>query len=275
VKLSFEFIPRWSAGNNLRTTIGEYKWRRFRRYVLEDCENRCAICGWSGGRLECHEVLAYDDDTHVMTLVDVVCLCHLCHAVTHLNLSTSGRSSYRVGRSTLAMHFCAVNGCSMEDFESALSSALSVWNERSTFNWTVELGKFQCLTWKFPRDAFQCWERYEFSEAYERLIAALAVFDARHPEYAPMYGDPPDDWDGVVEELGYVDRLLYERRLLREALPAWELFNRETDSRFYVPLSMFANYWDDYHTEMSEDEDYEVECTYDEHGWPIDVDYVE
>ena len=82
MKLTIELIPKTSWCSNVRSLVKRSVWDKLRKQICS--VGKCQICGAStsqktissicSNRLECHEVWAYDDKTHVQTLTGLVAL---------------------------------------------------------------------------------------------------------------------------------------------------------------------------------------------------------
>ena len=117
-------------------------WDVVRRDAYARANGRCMICGRPVKRLEAHERWEYDMKTHTQKLVDVVALCHDCHACVHI-----GRT-HLVGDVDRAIkHFLKVNNCSYSDYIKALSRANSLHQERNKVNeWALDLSWLKRFT---------------------------------------------------------------------------------------------------------------------------------
>ena len=140
-KLKIELVPSplWYKG--LRSKVSPEVWDKIRYEVYRASGNKCVVCGASG-KLYCHEVWAYDDDSHIQKLVRLEALCELCHNVKHIGLAGIKAERGEVDYNRVIRHFMRVNGCSYEDFKAHEGSAYEVWEERSDFEWVCDFGEY-------------------------------------------------------------------------------------------------------------------------------------
>ncbi len=117
-KLNFEILPSGAFNYNLRTTLSKNAWDFIRKDAYARFGHKCAICNAKDTRLEAHEKWEFDAKNHTQTLVDVICVCHLCHSVIHIS------RTQLVGNEDLAIsHFKKVNGATFTDYTNALKLA--------------------------------------------------------------------------------------------------------------------------------------------------------
>jgi len=138
LRLSIELVPATSWGANLRALLPAAEWDRLRRQVYAASERRCVICG-ARGRLHAHEQWDFDDARHIQRLRGLVALCTLCHHVKHLGharlLAARGQLDYE----RVVAHFLRVNGCDRAAFERHCAAAFTRFDERSRYEWQIEL----------------------------------------------------------------------------------------------------------------------------------------
>jgi 5-methylcytosine-specific restriction endonuclease McrA len=77
-KLNIELVPEPLWGKSLATTLKRSEWDRVRRIVYQRQGFKCGICK-AEGRLLCHEIWSYDDESHVQTLVGFKAVCTDCN----------------------------------------------------------------------------------------------------------------------------------------------------------------------------------------------------
>jgi len=142
-RLTIELVPETSWYSNLRNRVGRDIWNKIRYQSYRDAGYKCSVCGRGKVSLSCHEVWEYDDDKHIQKLKGFVALCELCHRVKHIGLA--GIQLSKVEYNAVIRHFRRVNGCSYDDFKLARDMAFEVWEDRSMFDWTIELGEFEGL----------------------------------------------------------------------------------------------------------------------------------
>lgn len=134
--LTVELVPSTSWFTNVRSHLAVEEWDLVRRAVYRRARYRCEVCGGRGERhpVECHEVWDYDDERRVQRLDRLVALCPPCHRVKHLGLaSVNGRYDEAL------QHLAGVNGWALEEAERYARSAFARWEERSRYEWTVDV----------------------------------------------------------------------------------------------------------------------------------------
>lgn len=99
--LMFELIPQVMHRKCVRAVLPNDVWRLLRKMTIDANTNRCGECG-SNQQLECHEVWRYlppgigdPGGPHVMKLVGLRALCHLCHLGKHIGYALRNPASYR------------------------------------------------------------------------------------------------------------------------------------------------------------------------------------
>lgn len=99
--LIFELIPQVMHHKCGRAVLPNDVWRLLRKMTIEAGGKRCGECQ-SGEQLECHEVWQYlppgpNDPSarHVMKLVGLRALCHLCHLGKHIGYTLRNCALYR------------------------------------------------------------------------------------------------------------------------------------------------------------------------------------
>lgn len=142
VKLQIELVPKTSWGNNLRSRIPSKQWDEIRKLCYIQHNHQCAICR-SQGRLSCHEIWEYDEESYVQRLVGFVALCDLCHYVKHIGYAGIQAAKGNLDFNRLVEHYTAVNQCSRDDFMQHRKEAFEEWKKRSMHEWKVELGEYQ------------------------------------------------------------------------------------------------------------------------------------
>lgn len=140
-KLAIELVPSGSWNSNLRSILTAKGWNTVRQPILRRAGGSCEICKAKSGRLECHEVWNYDDDTGVQSLVDVVAICKRCHQVKHFGFTMTLVDKGVVKMDQVIDHFRRVNGCSGYDFEDHVSESFKVWNKRNLVEWEMDISK--------------------------------------------------------------------------------------------------------------------------------------
>ena len=90
--LSMPNVPKPLHGISPRTIMGKDAWDAMRRDVYETTGHHCAACGVHKSRAKCkkwmeaHEIYDIDYRSGTATMVEIVPLCHFCHAFIHSGL---------------------------------------------------------------------------------------------------------------------------------------------------------------------------------------------
>ncbi len=81
-KLNFHLIPQTAFGQNMRSTMTQYEWRKLSAFVREP--GVCAGCGkyFKPSELDAHEVWVFSHPKQ--KLHEIVPLCKKCHEATHI-----------------------------------------------------------------------------------------------------------------------------------------------------------------------------------------------
>lgn len=83
--LTMPNIPLALHNCNPRTIMGTTEWNKTRTACYEACERRCEVCGVEcpKGKMDCHELYAYDYPKREAKFIRLVGLCKKCHAAIH------------------------------------------------------------------------------------------------------------------------------------------------------------------------------------------------
>ena len=138
-KLKIELVPSLLWYKNVRSIVSPAVWDIIRKEAYRVADYRCQVCG-STGKMFCHEVWLYDDDRHIQKLDGFEALCELCHNAKHIGLAGIKGMTGELDYNSLIRHFKRVNGCSYEEFVLARDVAFEVWEGRSAWEWTQDLG---------------------------------------------------------------------------------------------------------------------------------------
>ncbi len=137
--LFVDLVPSSCWFTNVRSCVSEQDWERLRRPILRRAEHRCEVCGAGEDRavrrwLEVHERWFYDERVGVQVLRRLICLCSLCHLVTHYGYAmVSGREDEALGQ------MLAVTGWTPERAAEHVAVAFEVWEARSCSTWDLDL----------------------------------------------------------------------------------------------------------------------------------------
>ena len=157
LKLTIELVPRTSWYNNMRKVVSRSTWDKIRRKAYADYGYKCGICD-AKGRLSCHEIWEYHDQTHEQKLLGFIALCNWCHHVKHIGLAGILASRGELDYKKVVEHFMKVNQCDRATFDAHSEQAFRQWRERSQHNWHVSLGPWFELK--------RCWREDYLSEPH-------------------------------------------------------------------------------------------------------------
>ncbi len=153
-RLTVELVPSTAWGSNVRSRVRRSVWDRLRRAAYAAADYRCECCQ-AEGRLEAHEVWAYDDAGRVQRLVRLLALCQPCHLVKHY-----GRAMNMGYEADALAQLRRVNGWTEAQALAHVAEAFEVWRRRSAAPWTVDLSVLGLAA-----DAFLPVERPTWAEA--------------------------------------------------------------------------------------------------------------
>jgi hypothetical protein len=144
--LFVDMVPNSCWFTNVRSCVEPVDWGRLRRMVYGRAGLQCEICSapqapakkqW----LDAHERWEYTEDL-VQRLRRIICLCQLCHDMTHYGFLVTryqrGQVSEEYANRVLA-HFQRVTGFTDEQGEAHIAEAWKLWEWRNQFDWTLDL----------------------------------------------------------------------------------------------------------------------------------------
>lgn len=136
IKLTIELVPATCFFSNVRSMVSKDDWDKLRKESYKKARHRCEICGGKGDKwpVECHEVWSYHDDKKIQKLERLNALCPPCHAVKHIGLA-----SIRGEKENAIKHMMTVNDISRPETIKLIDEAFLLWNERSKYEWDVDL----------------------------------------------------------------------------------------------------------------------------------------
>ncbi len=134
LRLTAELVPSSTWYRNLRGVVSQETWDRIRRRTYRAYGYKCGICR-ARGRLNCHEIWEYDDETRVQRLRGFIALCDLCHHVKHLVHAAGLASEGKLDHERVVEHFIRVNGCDRRTFEEHREWAMEVYYRRPAQQW--------------------------------------------------------------------------------------------------------------------------------------------
>lgn len=133
VRLTPELVPKPLWGKSAYRLLGRRApWKAIRRDTLEAAGHRCSICGGTRGQLSCHERWRYDDKRGRATLAGFEIHCADCDAVSH-----AGRAIMLGFGDVVIKQLRKVNGCTAEEANRMVATAMLLWKRRSRKKWKV------------------------------------------------------------------------------------------------------------------------------------------
>ncbi len=154
--LTIELVPQTCFYNNLRKHLTKKQWDCIRKKVYKIAGDRCEICNGVGPKwpVECHEIWAYDDDTHIVSLSGFLALCPKCHKVKHLGMAE------KIGLLQESLrHFMNINDIDFHTCQTMQADAMQTWTHRSNFEWITNIEELQ--NWLSMEDYFQAKLKFE------------------------------------------------------------------------------------------------------------------
>jgi hypothetical protein len=159
--LAFELIPQAMHHKCARAVLPSDVWRLLRKITIESHGSRCAQCG-SDEQLECHEVSDYASlpgpggtQRHVMKLVGLRALCHLCHVGKHIGFAHTRPNTYEEVKSHLLTLY-------------RLTEAAFAKLEQAALHQVAELNKVgpRALDLTYLNDERYVWVRHRFGREF-------------------------------------------------------------------------------------------------------------
>lgn len=141
LRLSIEPMPTSSRLASLAKLLPRARWNRIRRDVYRKAGYHCKVCGQQG-RLHCHEVWQYNEQTGYQWLRGFQALCQNCHNTKHILFI---RDNCR--RARLLQHFMTVNRLNEKEAEEYLTSIRHRQHMLNQRDWIVNFGSYN---WQLP-----------------------------------------------------------------------------------------------------------------------------
>jgi hypothetical protein len=141
LKLTIELVPETSWTNNVRKIVSTKQWDKIRKESYQKYNYKCGICN-AEGRLSCHEIWNYDEETHIQKLMGFIALCTPCHNIKHIGFSQILADEGKLDLNKLIEHFCKVNNCNLDTYADHHEMAFSTWRERSKHDWKIDFGEY-------------------------------------------------------------------------------------------------------------------------------------
>lgn len=134
--LTVELVPATSWCSNLRSELRRKDWDFLRKRQYKIANHRCELCGGVGRRhpVECHEIWAFDDESHIQTLTGLIALCPPCHEVKHIGLAAVRGNLVRA-----LAHLSYINRWDVEDAGRYVEESFRIHAERSEHSWELNL----------------------------------------------------------------------------------------------------------------------------------------
>jgi len=136
-------IPSCNWGKSLANILKGEIWDAIRRDIYSRYNHKCGICQGTGSTLHCHEVWVLNDRTHIQKLVGIICLCEDCHNIVHWMRTVTVVHKGEYSQSYLGFlrkHFCAVNSCTIKDFDEHKADVILRYHKRNQYNWKIDWG---------------------------------------------------------------------------------------------------------------------------------------
>lgn len=133
-RLSIELVPQPLWGKNARRQLSKVSWRSLVEAQKARAGGVCEVCGVDDGRLQGHEVWAYDDERNVQTLQGLEICCDLCHRTHHI-----GKAMIDGEGEAAAEHMASTNGWTRAEVTQAIHDAFELQDRRSARRWTQDL----------------------------------------------------------------------------------------------------------------------------------------
>lgn len=146
LKLQLELIPETQYYLSLARLLPKAVWDTLRRDVYWKFNYTCCICGKTDCRVNCHESWEFDDKNRIQYLKSLQCLCDDCHMIRHWGRTVAETLAGNLPKATLTRltkHFCTVNNCTVEDFETHKVLMGELWQKRSKHHYRIDWGLFK------------------------------------------------------------------------------------------------------------------------------------
>jgi hypothetical protein len=133
MKLTIELVPKTCWYTNVRSNVSKSKWDKLRKKCYRLANHKCEVCG-KPGRVECHEVWHYDDETKIQKLIGLIALCKNCHKTKHFGLAQIN------GEEEIVIHhLMKINEITKEEAIAYISKISKQWEDRSYYLWKLDI----------------------------------------------------------------------------------------------------------------------------------------
>ena len=140
MRLTIELVPSTCWYTNVRSNVTTKEWDIIRKKCYANANNVCEICGDVGTKqgykhnLECHEIWEYDEQNKIQKLIGLIAICPNCHTTKHPGLAQMKNRMHIVEK-----QLQKINNMSYAEVQIYLTSAFKLWEERSKYNWTLNI----------------------------------------------------------------------------------------------------------------------------------------
>lgn len=130
-----DLIPSTSWFSSLANMLSKPYWDALREQSISSLQG-CYNCG-SRVKLEAHEIWDYDDINKIQKLLEIRCLCKLCHETMHL-----GRANVMGNFNQAFKRLCLINRIREDEEKTYLDMIFSNYERRSRYKWSLDLSLF-------------------------------------------------------------------------------------------------------------------------------------
>jgi len=138
LKLAIEPRPASTWGVTLSNLLPKKEWLELARQCKWEADYTCVICSVDGQEMHAHERWKFDDRRKIQRLVDIICVCVLCHDTIHFGRSSQVYS--KKYQAELVNHWCKVNKLSRQDFQNHLNDIREINRKRVKIFYVVKVG---------------------------------------------------------------------------------------------------------------------------------------
>jgi len=137
--LYVDLIPSTCWYTNVRSNIDSVDWERLKEMCRQRARYCCEICGATSDYsqqqyLECHERYLFDKNTKMQKIIRFMCICSMCHKVSHFGLSqVQGKSEEAL------QHLMKVNRWDKYRARKHVDKRFQLWEMKSDMDWVLDL----------------------------------------------------------------------------------------------------------------------------------------
>jgi len=147
-KITIELVPYKQHKENARTILDKHQWNKIRHWCYQVAGFKCEACGADNTELHAHEVWDYGLRLHLIfgfipwlkwtqRLVEIKCLCEMCHLATHIGFAGSGGNETRLKQAEAQLK--RVNGWSNWRMKREVDSAYRQVRRLNKREWTLDI----------------------------------------------------------------------------------------------------------------------------------------